>query len=84
MYNDEVIANSVADLHSKILDAPPGFKFFQFLAVFWKINLWRVGAPSRGNPGSATGNGFAPIFSFLDAFDFIYNLDLIKKLKYEF
>ena len=53
---------AVADLHSKILDAPPrGPKFFQFHAVFGKF--WQnhmlappggFGAPSRGNPGSAT------------------------------
>ena len=54
---------SVADLHSKILDAPPPrSKFFQFHAVFGKIwqNLmlmpplesWRP--PPRGNHGSAT------------------------------
>ena len=52
----------VADLHSKILDAPPS-KLFQFHAGFGK-NLAKsyVGAlgglapPPRGNPGSATGN----------------------------
>ena len=40
---------------------PLGSKFFQFHAVFWE-NLaksyvgtpWRVGAPTSGNPGSAT------------------------------
>ena len=56
---------SVADLHSKILDARPpswGSKFFQFHAVFGKIWPNRVLAPPpgelapppRGNPGSAT------------------------------
>ena len=48
---------SVADLHSKILDAPPGSKFFQFPAVFGKI--WQnrmlappgVGAPASGKSG---------------------------------
>ena len=49
---------AVADLHSKILDAPPpprGSKFIQFHAVFGKIwqnrmlaPPWRVGAPSSG------------------------------------
>ena len=45
-----------ADLHSKILDAPPGgpnsFNFMQFLGKFGKIVCWhppwRVGAPSSG------------------------------------
>ena len=55
--------SAVADLHSKILDAPPPPQFFQFPAVFGKI--WQksyVGAllqglapPPRGNPGFATG-----------------------------
>ena len=47
---------TVADLHSKILDArPPGgpnsFNFMQFLGKFGKIVCWRppeVGAPSSG------------------------------------
>ena len=48
----------VADLHSKILDAPPppwgpnSFNFMQFLGKFGKIVCWRlpwrVGAPSSG------------------------------------
>ena len=55
---------TVADLHSKILDAPPspwGSKFFQFHAVFGKFWQNRMLAPPgelapppRGNPGSAT------------------------------
>ena len=50
------MSSSVADLHSKILDAPPprGSKFFQFHAVFgkfWRNCMlapppWGVGAPS--------------------------------------
>ena len=60
---------SVADLHSKILDArpsPPWWpKFFQFHAVFLgnfgKIICWRsppreLAPPPQGNPGSATVN----------------------------
>ena len=48
----------VADLHSKILDAPPppggpnSFNFMQFLGKYGKIVCWRppwgVGAPSSG------------------------------------
>ena len=53
---------TVADLHSKILDAPPGgpnsFNFMQFLGKFGKIICWRppgeLAPPPRGNPGSAT------------------------------
>ena len=55
---------TVADLHSKILDARPprGSKFFQFHAVFGKIWQNRMLAPPpgelapppRGNPRSAT------------------------------
>ena len=58
---------SVADLHSKILDAPPpppggpnSFNFMQFLGKFGKIVCWRppspgeLAPPPRGNPGSAT------------------------------
>ena len=53
----------VADLHGKILDAPPPSEFFQFHAVFGKIWQNRMLAlpppgelapPPRGNPGSAT------------------------------
>ena len=50
---------SVADLHSKILDVPPGSKFFQFHAVFgkfWENRMLpppgRLAPPPRGNPGS--------------------------------
>ena len=54
--------NSVGVLHSKILDAPPESKFFQFHAVFWGIFGKIVCCPPpRGlapspwrNPGSAT------------------------------
>ena len=61
-------SSTVADLHSKILDArPPRSKFFQFHAVFGKIwqnrmltPPWRFGAPPRGNPGSATAVGCVP------------------------
>ena len=52
------IYEAVADLRSKILDAPPpppGSKFFQFHAVFGKIwqnrmlaPPWRVGTPTSG------------------------------------
>ena len=53
---------TVADLHSKILDAPPrgpnSFNFMQFLGKFGKIVCWRppgeLAPPPRGNPGSAT------------------------------
>ena len=58
------VSTSVADLHSKILDARPpwGSKFFQFHAVFGKIWQKRMLAPPpgelapppRGNPRSAT------------------------------
>ena len=60
---------SVADLHSKILDAPPpGSKFFQFHAVFGKFWQNRMLAPPLEswypllgeNTGSATG--FVPFF----------------------
>ena len=41
---------SVADLHSKILDAcPPGSKFFQFHTVFGKIWQNRMLAPPLGS-----------------------------------
>ena len=43
---------SVADLHSKILDAPPpprGSKFFQFHAVFGKFWRNRMLAPPPGS-----------------------------------
>ena len=54
----------MADLHSKILDAPPrgpnSFNFVQFLGKFGKIVCWRppgeLAPPPRGNPGSATVN----------------------------
>ena len=58
LFLNHLIILAVADLHSKILDAPPprGSKFFQFHAVFGKF--WRnrmlappprgVGAPSSG------------------------------------
>ena len=43
-----LIRYTVADLHSKILDAP-GSKFFQFLAVFLEnFAKWYVGAPLEG------------------------------------
>ena len=53
---------SVADLRgARGMRAPRGSKFFQFhpfLGNFGKIVCWRplwgVGAPPRGNPGSAT------------------------------
>ena len=51
---DIFVEYSVADLHSKILDARPapwGSKFFQFHAVFGKF--WRnrmLAPPPRGNP----------------------------------
>ena len=61
---------SVADLHSKILDARPpipigppgpgGPNSFNFMQSYVP---WRVSAPPRGNPGSATAN-----YSFLDKF----------------
>ena len=50
---------------------PPGSKFFQFHAVFGKI--WQnrmlvlprgVGAPPRGNPGSATAISLRKIGEF--------------------
>ena len=58
---------SVADLHSKILDARPpprGSKFFQFHAVFGKFWQNRMLAPPPGelapppggNPGSANAH----------------------------
>ena len=54
--------SAVADRHSKILDAcppqgPNSFNFMHFWGKFGKIicwGSWRVGAPPRGNPGSAT------------------------------
>ena len=58
LYVLQITLVSVADLHSKILDAPPsprGSKFFQFHAVFGKFwqncmlaPPWGVGAPSSG------------------------------------
>ena len=57
-------AITVADLHSKILDARPtprgpnSFNFMQFLLKFGKIVCWHptgeLAPPPRGNPGSAT------------------------------
>ena len=57
---------AVADLHSKILDAPPrgpnSFNFMHFWGKFGKIVCWRpppgeLAPPPRGNPGSATADG---------------------------
>ena len=45
---------AVADLHSKILDAP-GSRFFQFHAIFGKIG--ELAPPPGVNPGSATALG---------------------------
>ena len=55
---------SVADLRGRKGRALPGSKFFRFHAVFGKI--WQkcvlapppgeLASPSRGNPGSSTGN----------------------------
>ena len=70
---------TVADLHSKILDArppPPGPKFFQFHAVFGKIWQNRMLAPPpgelapppRGNPRSATATGFIILTPYLALF----------------
>ena len=63
-----IVMYAVADLHSKLLDAPAS-KFFQFHAVFEKNWQNRMLAPSeglvpppRGNPGSATGTGYKQIF----------------------
>ena len=58
----------MADLHSKILDAPPlpggpnSFNFMQFLGNFGEIVCWRpppgeLAPPPRGNPRSATDSG---------------------------
>ena len=62
---------TVADLHSKILDArpPPGgpnsFNFMQFSGKIGKIVCWRppgeLAPPPRGNPGSATDLGDDPL-----------------------
>ena len=43
----------MADLHIKILDAPPGAKFFQFHVVLG--NIWQN--RMLGDPGSATTVG---------------------------
>ena len=45
---------SVVDLHSEILLAPPGSKFFQFIAVFGKFWQNHMSHPPMGTPGSAT------------------------------
>ena len=71
---------TVADLHSKILDAPPppggpnSFNFMQFwenLAKSYVGAPWRFGAPPRENPGSAAGYA-----SYWNAFLLNLNLDL--------
>ena len=53
----------MADLHSQILDAPPGlnsFNFIEFLRNLAKSCVWgppgRLASPPRGTPGSATDN----------------------------
>ena len=65
----EVIKQPVADLHSKILDAPPpggpnSFNFMQFLGNFGEIVCWRppeeLAPPPRGYPRSATDNVVSP------------------------
>ena len=48
---------------------PNSFNFMQFLGKFGEIVCWhrgppwRVGAPPRGNPGSANGDGGGRNFS---------------------
>ena len=54
---------SIGGFNGGMRDAcPPPSKFFQFHTVFGKFwqncmlaSLWRIGAPTQGNPGSATG-----------------------------
>ena len=60
---DSFILLPVADLRGREGRAPPSwgpnsFNFMQFSGKYGKIVCWRpqrVGAPPRGNPGSATG-----------------------------
>ena len=73
-----VLTSAVADLHRKILDAPPGVQILSISCSFWenlaKIICWRapppeeLAPPPRGNPGSATGphtRHFRDTFNFL-------------------
>ena len=63
---DHLENRPVADLHSKILDAPPrgpnSFNFMHFWEFFGKIVCWRppgeLVPPPRGNPGSATASSY--------------------------
>ena len=53
------LKKSVADLHSKILDARPrGYKFFQFHAVFGKIWQNRMLAPPKGVGAPSSGKSW--------------------------